>query len=214
VAWLEDFDTKLKCRAVELERKEADLAHRMELAEQLERDFAERERHIAENRAQADEFARRLADQEHALRTREQQDRGEVRGLREQYEAMLRELEDRDAALKRMETELINRRRAVEVCESAIARFQLTFERVLETRTDAQASPHAAQAPAAGRTADARGAGELRSASLDGLGFSAPLEFGSKAAPRGLAPQAVESAAPMAVSIGAESWGEWQGPTR
>src|SRR5262245_42091215 len=81
VAWLEDFDSKLKNRAVDLERKEADLAHRLELAEQLERDFAERERQIADARGQADDFARRLADQEHALRTREQQDRGEVRTL-------------------------------------------------------------------------------------------------------------------------------------
>lgn len=215
VAWLEDFDSRLKNRAVELERREADLAHRMELAEQLERDFAERERQIAETRAQSDEFARRLADQEHALRTREQQDRGEVRGLREQFETRLRDLEDREAALQRIETELTNRRRAVEVCESAIARFQQTFERVLEPRVEATSTaPGAGPTISAGRAPEprsgiaARSMFETLTASTEGLSFKTPHES------RGISPHAMETATPLAGQLAADSWGEWPGPMR
>lgn len=200
VAWLEDFDAKLKNRAADLERKESDLAHRMSLAEQLEREFAERERQISDARAHADDFARRLADQEHALRTREQHERGEVRTLREQYDAKLRELEDRDAGLRRMEAELVNRRRAVEVCESAIARFQQTFERVLDSQPDADFSA---------------ASGAPRSVDSDSVVYAAVRDAGGISAERDLAARAHDSGSPTAACTSAtESWGDWSPTAR
>lgn len=210
VAWLEEFDSRLKNRAAELERKESDLAHRMELADQLEHDFAERERRIADSRAQTDEHARRVADQEQTLRTREQHERGEVRNLREQYDAKLRELDDRDASLKRLEIELVARRRAVEVCESAIARFQQTFERVLETQPNTTHDARSTAEPRTGATAP-----EPRIAPADAVLCAQTRDVGSVRMERDLAPHAMDMSSPSAMCVsGADSWGEWLGPMR
>jgi hypothetical protein len=210
VAWLEEFDSRLKNRAAELERKESDLAHRMQLADQLESDFAERERRIADARSHVDEHARRVADQEQGLRAREQHERGEVRSLREQYEMKLREVDDRDASLKRLEIELVARRRAVEVCESAIARFQQTFERVLETRPDTAHETRSSGEPRAGALAP-----EPRIAAVDAILCAQTRDASSVRMERDRSPHASDMGSPAAMCVsGADSWGEWQGPMR
>jgi hypothetical protein len=139
IDWLEQMDTRLKGRAVDLDHRDQANAEHSQQLDQRESLCAERERHNASVEGSLNEHAARLSEREGVLRNQEEaarMEREENRDLRTRLENKMRDLSETEARLQSRDEELRARRRSIELCEAAITRFQQAFEKMLVTPQD------------------------------------------------------------------------------